>query len=89
MDRTERKLTAIWLLLIGITFVSWEFVAGTRTLHPVLPILLLLALAFVKVRFVILDFMEIRGAPLALRAVLEVWMLVACLAIVGVLWFKP
>jgi hypothetical protein len=32
---------------------------------------------------VILDFMEVRRAPLALRALLEAWVVIVCAAIIG------
>jgi hypothetical protein len=35
-----------------------------------------IAVAFIKVRFVGLDFMELRRAPFALRLVFELWLIV-------------
>ena len=39
--------------------------------------------ALVKVRFVGLYFMELRTAPVALRALFEGWCLAACLVLIG------
>lgn len=88
VDVSERKLIMIWAALIGITLVSWEFIDATRSIHPILPAVLLMTLAFVKVRFVILDFMEVRHALIGLRVALEVWIAMACVAIIGLLWLK-
>lgn len=58
-----------WLLLVAATVVSWAVGAehGTGSLVA----LVVLAIAAVKVRLVGLDFMELRHAPIPLRAVFE------------------
>jgi len=43
-----------------------------------------MVVAFVKVRFVGLEFMELRSAPLILRAKFEIWLVVICVAILVV-----
>ena len=55
---------------------------------PVLTVALML-IAFIKVRFVIHYFMEIRHAPLALRLVCDAWVVGICSAILGMYWFVP
>jgi Prokaryotic Cytochrome C oxidase subunit IV len=65
------RTTAVWLLLTVATVLSWAL--GT---HRGLAIAILV-IAFVKIRFVGLYFMELRGAPPALRAVSETY----CLAV--------
>lgn len=42
----------------------------------------ILVIAFVKIRYVILDFMEIRGAPLPMRIGAEIWVVVVSTALV-------
>lgn len=88
MDAYERKLIVVWTILLGITLVSWEFIGATHAIHSGLPVVLVILLAFVKVRFVLLDFMEVRHAPLVLRLALELWAGVACVAIIGALLLK-
>jgi Prokaryotic Cytochrome C oxidase subunit IV len=58
-----------WLILVAATLVSWLVGAehGTGSLLAVL----VLGIAAVKVRLVGLDFMELRHAPLPLRAAFE------------------
>jgi len=65
------RTSAVWLLLTVATVLSWAL--GT---HRGLAIAILV-IAFVKIRFVGLYFMELRGAPPALRAVFETY----CLAV--------
>ena len=43
---------------------------------------MILSLAFIKVRIVVLDFMEVRSAPTLLRAIAETWIL----AVWAALW---
>jgi hypothetical protein len=75
MAKTESRLVLIWLTLIALTLLS--FGARESGLHGRVPeFVWVILLALSKVRFVILDFMEVRGAPLALRMLLEGWVIV-------------
>jgi hypothetical protein len=65
------RTTAVWLLLTAATVLSWSLGAD----HGLA--IAILVIAFVKIRFVGLYFMELRCAPPALRAVLEIY----CLAV--------
>lgn len=58
-----------WVILIAATIVSWAIGAehGTGSLLAVV----VLAIAAIKARLVGLDFMELRQAPIPLRAVFE------------------
>lgn len=42
----------------------------------------ILVIAFIKIRYVILDFMEIRRAPLPMRIGAEIWVVAVATAIV-------
>jgi caa(3)-type oxidase subunit IV len=68
-----------WLLLVAATIISWAVGAEHGTGATV--VLVVLAIAACKVRLVGLDFMELRHAPLPLRAAFEFY----CLAIWAVL----
>lgn len=65
--RTRAAVT--WLLLVAATVVSWAVGAehGTGSLVAVV----VLGIAAIKVRLVGLDFMELRHAPIPLRAAFE------------------
>lgn len=62
-----------WIVLLLGTFATWSMgeagASGTRA------IVAMLLIAFVKGRFVILDFMELRGAPMLWRLLLEGWLI--------------
>lgn len=71
-----------WLILVAATLVSWAVGAehGTGSAVGVV----VLGIAAFKVRLVGLDFMELRHAPLALRAAFEgycvgMWVLLSAL----------
>ena len=66
------RTSAVWLLLTVATVLSWAL--GTH--HGLA--LAILVIAFVKIRFVGLYFMELRGAPPGLRTVFELY----CAAVV-------
>ena len=79
------KVSAIWLLLVVLTTVSWWLADGwvpenTRQLSTIT--VALVGLAMFKIRLVVLHFMEIGGAPWGLRGALEAWIVVVFLGIV-------
>ena len=82
MYKEEKYLATIWLVLIGVTLLSWE--AGTTNLNitPVWHAVAVLLLTFTKVRFVVLDFMEVRHAPIQLRLILDAWMALTCITLI-------
>lgn len=83
----HQRATVVVGLLIVVTGVSyWLSVGhGAAGFHEAQSIVWaqVLVLAFVKVRWILLDFMELRAAPTKLRLLLEVW--VVCVAAVLIL----
>ncbi|KAA1421854.1 cytochrome C oxidase subunit IV family protein [Nocardioides humilatus] len=83
-DLLRTSATAVWIFLVVATVTSWAlgtdhaFVDNTTAASVVV-----LLLAFVKVRFVGLYFMELKDAPLPLRALIEAWCLIVCALTVG------
>ena len=74
MNAIPKDVTIIWLALVGLTFVSLFLgERGSPSAASYSLVLGLIVLACVKVRMVILHFMEIKEAPLLLRGVLEFW----------------
>ena len=69
IDLLRTRATATWLLLVAATVLSWAVGAehGTGSMVAVA----VLAIAAIKVRYVGLDFMELRHAPILLRAAFE------------------
>jgi hypothetical protein len=60
-----------WLVLVAATLMSWAIGSehGTGSMTAVV----VLGVAAIKVRLVGLDFMELRHAPIPLRAVFELY----------------
>jgi hypothetical protein len=77
------RTTLVWALLVGATMLSWALGHGigfrsARTAGAVI-----IVVTFVKVRFVILEFMEIRHAPRWMRFVGEAWIVVIATLLIG------
>lgn len=79
------KATAVWLLLVAATLLAWQL--GTHPSDPshytLKAAAILMLIAIVKVRFVIMQFMEVGHAPLPLRLACEAWMIAVCVVIIG------
>lgn len=82
----KTRVTAVWFALICATIVSWvlgtDHGLGSEADHRAASAVIL-AVAFTKVRFVGLYFMELRDAPLALRGIFEGYCLVVFAAVLG------
>jgi hypothetical protein len=84
------KATVVWSVLVSATVLSWWL--GVESAHDAdayreLISVVIVLVAFIKIRFVGLYFMELRHAPLALRGLFEAYCLVVCSLIVGMyLW---
>jgi len=77
----RNKTTLVWSGLIAATLMSWFLGAGHR-LGAAAGVMILL-IAFVKVRFVGRYFMELRHAPLGLVAAFDAWIVVVAAALIG------
>lgn len=75
-----------WLVLLMATALTWYLgevgAAGTTA------IVAMLLIAFVKGRLVILDFMELRDAPLMWRVLLEGWLILVSSLILLAYWIS-
>jgi hypothetical protein len=74
------KTTVVWLGLIAATIVSWQ--VGTHGSDPKFATCLVMAVAFLKVRFVGLWFMELKDAPLPLRFIFEGYVVIVGSAVI-------
>ena len=84
------KETAVWLLLMLITIVAWVLGSNHSMLfdEPAGEAVVLMALAFFKVRLVIRYFMEVRHASFLLKLSFEAWLFCSC-AIIFFLCLSP
>jgi hypothetical protein len=73
-----QKNTAIWAVLALATILSW-YMGGDAALN--IPAVMLF-IAFFKTRLIIMHFMEVKHAPIALRTVGEAWGVICCAALI-------
>ena len=89
MTLLRTRITLVWFVLVAATALSWEMGHGVG-LHDLRQAsVAIIVVAFIKVRFVILDFMEIRHAPIWMRIVGEAWTVLVCAALVLLYWNAP
>jgi hypothetical protein len=84
-ELARQRIAAVWLGLVVATLVSWRLGAdhsSSGDAGRAAATTGVLVLAFGKVRFVGLDFMELRRAPLALRLIFEAWVLIVLTTLV-------
>jgi len=79
--------TLVWILLMLATGLSWYLGLEDMSADHRVTATGLLAIAFIKVRFVIHYFMEVHHAPLALRLVCDTWVVGICMGLIGLYWF--
>lgn len=78
---------AIWLLLVAATLFSLSLFAAFSPYHGAHYVsYAVLSIAFIKARFIGLDFMELRSAPRPLRLAFEVWLLVVAGTLMALYW---
>jgi hypothetical protein len=85
---SNKRLFVVWLILVVIT-VSYLFIAHTASPHGVatastVVTVAAICLALVKVRIIMREFMEVRGAPQMLCRLTDFWVLLMGVAMLGV-----
>ena len=83
--RTPASL--VWVLLVFATVTSWKLGTQHGIHDHTLASVIILLIAFIKVRLVGLYFMELRDAPLALRSLFETYCVIVCSLVIGVFLF--
>lgn len=78
------RRTAIWLVLAAATALSWRVGHGGFSIEARWASAALIVIALVKIRFVILDFMELRHAPLPFRLAGEAWVVAVASTLLGI-----
>lgn len=85
MSVLRERVTWVWLALVVLTCVTtWGL--SKDLVSPTVAVVGTFLIAAVKVRYVILDFMELRNAPIPVRVVAEAWPAVVAVMILA-LWF--
>jgi hypothetical protein len=85
MPVMSERVTAVWALLMAATCTStWLLTEGA--VDTTLAEVGIFLIAAVKIRFVMLDFMGLRHAPMPVRAAFEGWIVLVTCLILG-FWF--
>jgi caa(3)-type oxidase subunit IV len=85
MSVLRERVTWVWLALVVLTCVTtWGL--SKDLVSPTVAVVGTFLIAAVKVRYVILDFMELRNAPIPVRVIAEAWPAVVAVMILG-FWF--
>lgn len=72
MDKVDRRLILWWIVLLVLTLLSFE--SGVQWFDQAgIVTAIVIIIALVKIRVIILSFMEVSEAPWLLRAPLELW----------------
>lgn len=85
MPVIRERATIVWVLLMAATCTS-TWLLSQDGISPTIAVVGIFLIAAVKVRFVMLDFMELRHAPLPVRVAFEAWIVVVTCLILG-FWF--
>jgi len=79
-------LIITWTFLSTATLLSWWLEASIEGAWVGSAILLI---AFFKARLILMVFMGVRDAPPAIRQSCEVWVVIACTAVMATYWLAP
>lgn len=85
MSVLRERVTMVWLGLMLLTVITtWGLSKDVFT--PAVAVAGIFLIAAIKVRFVMLDFMELRDAPISVRVAFQVWIVGVTALILG-FWF--
>jgi heme/copper-type cytochrome/quinol oxidase subunit 4 len=86
MTYVRNPAVAVWAVLIVATCASTWWLSKDA-FSPMVGTVAIIVVAALKIRFVVLYFMEVRTAPISLRVVTEVWLLAVTGLILGMYLF--
>lgn len=82
------RITLVWFALVGATVLSFQMGSGLAFSDLRYAGGAILIVSFIKVRFVIAEFMELRQAPFVMRLIADLWTVAAC-ALLVTLFLAP
>ena len=88
---SERRLLRVWLLLCAITLVTWFLGSEHRASGGEMSALVTysaLAVAAVKVRVIVVEFMEPRRVSKRLLFMMDAWLLLLAVSLSAIYAFK-
>jgi hypothetical protein len=87
-DGSNKRLFVAWLILVAISLVYlWIDHSATHQGIPTastVVTVVAICFALIKVRIIMREFMEVRGAPRVLRRLTDYWVLLMAAALLGV-----
>ncbi|WP_084269240.1 cytochrome C oxidase subunit IV family protein [Mycobacterium avium] len=88
MSVLRERVTWVWLALMLLTCVTtWGL--SKDLFGPAVAVVGIFVIAAAKVRYVMLDFMELRNAPIPVRVAFEAWPVVVAATILGFWYASP
>jgi caa(3)-type oxidase subunit IV len=85
MSVLRERVTGVWLGLMALTCVTtWGL--SKDLFSPAIAVVGIFAIAAIKVSYVMLDFMELRYAPILVRVAFQAWPVIVAVMILG-FWF--
>ena len=79
------RLSIAWLVLVILTCLSWESGKGLLFVNNInFGSVLIMMIAFLKVRIIFREFMEVNHAHVVLRIITDIWIVVTCATIIGI-----
>lgn len=82
----NRAATITWFALVCASIATWLLLEGMRV-NARTAVGLILLVAVIKVRMIVLHYMELKHAPLRWRLAFEIWPVVAASLILGIWLF--
>jgi Prokaryotic Cytochrome C oxidase subunit IV len=81
------RIVAIWLVLVVATVFSLSLFETFQSTSKIRYVgFVVIGVAFIKVRFIALDFMELRRAPIQMRLVFDAWLFVISGTLMTLYW---
>ncbi len=81
----NRAAILTWFFLVCASVATWLLIEG-RGMSASASVSLILLIAVIKVRMIVLHYMELKHAPLHWRLAFELWPVIAASLILGI-WF--
>lgn len=85
---SNRRLFVVWMILVVIS-LSYLLIDHTAASHRGFPTastavtVVAICFALLKVRIIMREFMEVRGAPVVLRRLTDFWVVLMAVAMLG------
>lgn len=87
IGKAERRLLFWWMMMVTATLISVETRSPSGHAGRAAAVAALI-IAFAKAWVVIWHFMDVRLAPMAMKAALGVWVVAVCAGLIGLWAFR-